>query len=80
MSLDIFVQMAIAFTGVIAIYLSQQSNNDLKKYACLFGLVGQPFWFYSAYTSEQFGIFALCFLYTYAWATGVKAHWLKAKS
>jgi len=69
-------QIAIAFTGIIAIWLTQQSNNDWKRYACLFGLTGQPFWFYSAYTAEQWGIFALCIFYTYAWFIGFKNNWL----
>jgi len=70
-------QIAIALTGVTAIFLSQSKGN-LPKYACLFGLAGQPFWFYSAYTAEQWGIFILCLFYTFAWAKGVKTHWIKA--
>jgi len=72
-------QIAIAFTGVVAIWLSQQCDDRLKKYACIFGLVGQPFWFYSAYTNEQWGIFMLCFAYTYCWIMGFWNWWI-AKS
>ncbi|CAM0012930.1 hypothetical protein VPHK453_0075 [Vibrio phage K453] len=70
-------QLMIAFTGVVAIFLTQQSNDRIKKYACLFGLAGQPFWFYSAYTNEQWGIFALCVFYTYSWSLGFKNNWIK---
>jgi hypothetical protein len=69
-------QIAIAFTGVVAIFLTQQKNEKIKKYGCLFGLAGQPFWFYSAYLSEQWGIFVLVMFYTYAWCLGVKNNWL----
>lgn len=72
-------QLLIAFTGVTAILLTQQSNEKLKKYACLFGLVGQPFWFYATYVSEQWGIFILCIFYTYAWGLGVYNNWIKNK-
>lgn len=72
-------QIFIAFTGVIAIYLTQQKNDNIKKYACLFGMAGQPFWFYSAYTSEQWGIFTLCVFYTYSWWVGIKNNWLTGK-
>ena len=68
-------QIAIAFTGVVAIFLTQQKNENIKKYGCLFGLAGQPFWLYSAYTSEQWGVFVLCVFYTYAWCLGVKNNW-----
>lgn len=74
---SIWIQVVIALTGVVAIYLSQQDNESLKKYACIFGLLGQPFWFISAYQSEQWGIFLLCCFYSYAWYTGVNNNWIK---
>jgi len=70
-------QIAIALTGMIAIWLTQQSKEELKKYACLFGICGQPFWFYSAYSAEQWGIMALTFFYTYSWMLGIKNNWMK---
>ena len=69
-------QIGIALTGVIAIWLTQQNREEWKKYACLFGMAGQPFWFYSSYSTEQWGIFALCFFYAYSWAIGIKTHWI----
>jgi len=69
-------QIAIAMTGVTAIWLTQQSREEWKKYACLFGMAGQPFWFYATYQAEQWGIFALCFCYAYAWFLGIKQHWI----
>ena len=68
-------QIAIALTGVVAIWLSQDGRDEFRRYACLFGMAGQPFWFYSAYQAEQWGIFVLCIFYTYAWLKGVKLHW-----
>lgn len=69
-------QLIIALTGGIAIFLTQQKNESIKKYASILGLIGQPFWFYSAYSNEQWGIFALCFFYTYSWALGFKNNWM----
>lgn len=69
-------QIALALTGFIAIWLTQDKDESRRKYACLFGLAGQPFWFYSAYTTEQWGIFILCFAYTWAWIKGLKTHWI----
>lgn len=70
-------QMAIAVTGVTAIFLSQSSNPKVTRFACLFGLAGQPFWLYTTYISEQGGMFVLCCFYTWAWAKGFNNHWLK---
>jgi hypothetical protein len=73
-------QVGIALTGAIAIWLTQQNNNEWKRYACLFGMVGQPLWFYSAYQAEQWGILALTFFYTYSWYLGIKNNWIKDKN
>ncbi|MFT0547445.1 hypothetical protein ACMHYO_14080 [Allopusillimonas ginsengisoli] len=69
-------QIGIALFGVTAIWLSQSKQETHRKYACLFGLAGQPFWFWAAWSAEQWGIFALCILYTASWAKGLKSHWI----
>lgn len=69
-------QFFIAGTGVTAIFLTQAKSAGARRYACLFGLAGQPFWFWSAWQAQQWGIFALCCFYTLAWAKGVRLHWL----
>lgn len=70
-------QIAIAMTGVTAVWLSQDTRESWRRYACLFGMAGQPFWFYATYKAGQWGIFALCLLYTYSWGRGVWNNWLK---
>jgi len=72
-------QIAIAVTGVTAIWLTQQPNEKWKKYACLFGMAGQPFWFYSMWDAEKWGVFALCFFYMYAWGVGIRSNWFMTK-
>jgi hypothetical protein len=72
-------QVAIALTGVTAIFLTQSRSESVRKYACLFGMVGQPFWMFSAATAEQWGILLLTFFYTFAWAKGVWTHWIRPK-
>ena len=69
-------QFAIALFGVTAIFLSQSSDQKQRKFACLFGLAGQPFWFWSAISAEQWGIVLLCCFYTFAWSRGVKTNWM----
>lgn len=70
-------QIAIAAFGVTAIWFSQDSDPKKSKYACIFGLMSQPFWFYATYTAEQWGIFALCFCYAAAWIRGFYNNWIK---
>lgn len=72
-------QVFIACSSVTAMWLTQQHREDWKKYACLFGICGQPFWFYSSYTHEQWGIFVLSFFYTYGWMIGIQNNWIKPR-
>jgi len=70
-------QIFIGLFGVGAVWLSQHNDQDLRKYACILGLLSQPFWFYSMYQSQQWGVFVMCFLYTYSWMVGFYNHWVK---
>ncbi len=69
-------QIAIAITGILAVWLSQDARLDRRKHACWFGLAGQPFWFYVSFNEQQWGIFLLSFFYTAAWLRGLKMYWL----
>lgn len=73
-------QIGIALFGVVAIWLSQSTHEHQRRYACLFGLASQPFWFWSAYTAQQWGIFALCALYAASWLRGFYQHWIKPRN
>lgn len=70
-------QIAIAVLCVSAVFLSQDAREDRRKWAPILGLLGQPFWFYATWKAQQWGIFALCFLYTYSWARGIRTYWWK---
>lgn len=70
-------QVAIVFTGVTSIFLTQSRSAAARRYSCLFGMAGQPFWVWSAWQASQWGILALTALYTAAWAKGIWVHWLR---
>lgn len=70
-------QIAIAIFGLTAVWLSQCTSPVLQRWACIFGLIGQPFWFYATYSADQGGMFLLCFAYSAAWLRGFYNHWLK---
>ena len=76
----IIPQIGIAMTGLTAIILTQSRNEKVRKYACLFGLAGQPFWFWSTLAAEQYGIVLMNCLYTAAWAKGLYIHWIKPEA
>jgi hypothetical protein len=68
-------QLFIAITELVAIWLLQDKRESHRKFAPIFGLLGQPFWFYSSYIADQWGAFILCFFFTAAWIKGLKDYW-----
>lgn len=71
-----FEQVGIICTGMIAVWLTQHERESRRRWACLFGMAGQPFWFYAAWKASQWGIFAATFVYTWSWWRGVRLYWL----
>lgn len=69
-------QIAICICGFSSVWLSQDIKPARQKYACVFGMIAQPFWYYATYKAHQWGIFLVCFLYTIAWAKGIYNYWL----
>ncbi len=72
-------QVFIAITELIAIWLIQDKRDHYRKFASIFGLLGQPFWFYASYTADQWGSFFLCFFFTAAWLKSLNEYWIKDK-
>lgn len=70
-------QIMIFITGIAAVWLSQDEKSDRRKYACLFALIGQPFWFYASYQASQWGVMVLSVFYTIAWAKGFYVYWIR---
>ena len=70
-------QIGIALFGVAAIRLSQDHRLSVRRWACISGLMAQPFWFYTTFIHQQWVIFALSFFYTWGWLKGVQTYWLK---
>lgn len=69
-------QVVIACTELTAMWLLQSKSVSKRKYSPIFGLLGQPFWFYSSYISHQWGTFLLCFLFTSIWFKIFYDYWL----
>ena len=69
-------QVGIIVFGITAVYLTQEKKASRRKWASVFGLLSQPFWFYSAYHSGQWGVFVLTFVYALIWAKGFYTNWI----
>jgi hypothetical protein len=65
--------------GTTAVWLSQDPRDDRRKWACIIGITAQPFWLYATWKAEQWGIFALTFVYAAAWIRGIWHFWIAAE-
>ena len=71
---EAIVQTALVAFGVTAVYLSQSPNASARRWACIVGMLGQPFWFYAAY--PQPGMLVVVALYTFCWGQGIWRNWI----
>lgn len=53
--------IAIGILGLVTLALFQKG---LRRYASITGLLAQPFWLYTTYQAQQWGILFICVLYT----------------
>jgi hypothetical protein len=65
--LEIASQVMILACGLCTVYLTTSLDASHRRWASPIGLASQPFWFYSAYTTEAWGILFLSALYGVRW-------------
>lgn len=64
-------QVMIPLTGLVAAWVVQDTRGHVRRWACIIGLLGQPFWFYSTWTASQWGTFILVVGYTVSFLRGL---------
>jgi hypothetical protein len=69
-------QIVIAVCGMSSVWLSQSPVYRSRRWACVIGLVAQPFWMHATFIAEQWGIFALSFVYAAGWMRGINNYWI----
>lgn len=72
-------QLIIAITGVSAAWILNGPEGPARRYACLIGLAGQPFWFWSTWTHGQWGMFIVTAGFTLAYLRGLWTLWLRPR-
>lgn len=70
-------QIGIALFGVTAIFLTNLTDPLWRRWAPVFGMCSQPFWFWTSIIHEQWGMFFLVCLYTVSWGMGIYNNWFK---
>ena len=69
------VQLSIMIFGGIAIYLISLKRK-CRRWGYIFGLISQPFWIYTTFKNNQYGMFILSLWYTYSWINGIYNFWI----
>ncbi|RYH20359.1 MAG: hypothetical protein EON54_26435 [Alcaligenaceae bacterium] len=77
---DQTVQTAIALMGPTAIWLSQSRSLRFLRWACIVGLISQPFWFWAVMDSGQWGVAVVAIACALAWLKGLWVHWLAPRA
>lgn len=72
----IVTQIGIAICGAGAVWLSQDGRQSRRRWSCVLGLAGQPFWLAETISAHQWGIVAMVAIYTWAWARGIRSNWM----
>lgn len=72
-------QVALAVFSTLAIWLSQDERADSRRWGAVFGLLSQPFWFYTAYQAEAWGVFFMSLIYSVAWLRGIRNGWFRSR-
>ena len=71
-------QAVIAICGISSVYLSQDLRPAWRRWACIFGITAQPFWFYATIKAGQWGIALLTVVYAVGWGGRDLDYWIKA--
>ena len=71
-------QLLIAIFGLTAMSLALSQSARHRKWAPVWGLASQPFWFAATIPTGQYGMVALCVAYTLVYVRGVWIHWVRA--
>ena len=65
---EVVSQVVIGGLGLATIFLVTSQEEAVRRLAPPLGLLAQPFWYWTSYSNEQWGILVLSLLYTFRWA------------
>lgn len=71
-------QFLLALFTISSMWLTQDKDQNVARYACIVGMCAQPFWFYSVFSKSEidWGVFAVCCFCTFTWFRGIVNNWL----
>lgn len=71
-------QLFMAAFGLTSLWCAMGNNANLRKFAPVIGLAGQPFWAWFAWQSQAWGLGLLVLAYTLVYIRGAWVQWGKS--
>lgn len=68
----------IAILGTVTIWVLAQ-KKPWAKWGFVVGLIAEPFWLYTAWTTKQWGIVAMVFVYAICYIIGIRNYFYRNK-
>jgi len=76
-TLEVLSQVLIGGLGIASVMLVTSKDEGLRRLAAPLALLAEPFWFYTAYINEQWGILLLTLIYTFRWTQVFIRDWVR---
>jgi len=76
-SLEIVCQVMIGVCGLATLFLVTAKDPGMRKLASPMGLLAQPFWIYTTYLHEQWGVLVLTMIYAVRWGQVFIREWIR---
>lgn len=70
-------QLGLSVFTTLAIALSQLATARVRKWSSVFGLLSEPFWFYSSYQAHQWGAVWVTCICTLSFTYGFYVGWVR---
>lgn len=71
------VQWSIMILSGAAAWFVTQKVQRARLVGCVLGLASQPFWIYTTFEHQQWGMLVLAGWYTWMWGKGIYNNWLR---
>lgn len=68
-------QIAIAFFGLLAVWMAMGHDEGRRRYAPLVGLAGQPAWLFYGWQADAWGLLVVAVAYTFIYAWSAWEQW-----
>lgn len=70
-------QIILAVADILPDILSQSKKYNIRRFDCIVGLLGEPFWFYYGFKTEQWAFCLLGTIFFFICLYGFYHKWIK---